>query len=75
MKQAIAYIDGFNLYFGLRSKGWKRFYWLNLQKVAQHLLKPDQTFGPPSTASPTPVPSVPLKPRHPLPHAICNYSR
>ena len=44
MKRVIAYIDGFNLYYGLRSKGWKRFYWLNLQKVAQHLLKPNQTL-------------------------------
>lgn len=42
MQRVIAYIDGFNLYFGLRSKGWKRFYWLNLQKVAQNLLKPGQ---------------------------------
>lgn len=44
MQRVIAYIDGFNLYFGLRSKGWKRFYWLNLQKVAQHLLQPNQTL-------------------------------
>jgi uncharacterized LabA/DUF88 family protein len=44
LKRVTAYIDGFNLYFGLRSKGWKHFYWLNLQKVAQHLLKPDQTL-------------------------------
>jgi uncharacterized LabA/DUF88 family protein len=42
MERVIAYIDGFNLYFGLRSKGWKRFYWLNIQKVAQNLLKPGQ---------------------------------
>ena len=42
MKRVIAYIDGFNLYYGLRSKHWKRFYWLNLQKVAQLLLKSDQ---------------------------------
>jgi uncharacterized LabA/DUF88 family protein len=42
MKRVITYIDGFNLYFGLRSKHWKRFYWLNLQQVAQRLLKPDQ---------------------------------
>lgn len=25
--RVIAYIDGFNLYFGLKSKGWKRYYW------------------------------------------------
>ena len=44
MERVIAYIDGFNLYFGLRSKGWKRFYWLNLQKVAQNLLKRGQVL-------------------------------
>lgn len=43
MKQrVIVYIDGFNLYFGLKSKGWKRYYWLNLQKLVENLLKPDQ---------------------------------
>jgi len=40
--RVIAYIDGFNLYFGLKSAGWKRFYWLNLQAMAQNLLKPQQ---------------------------------
>jgi hypothetical protein len=39
MKRVIAYIDGFNLYFGLREKGWKGFYWLNLRQVALNLLK------------------------------------
>ena len=29
MERVISYIDGFNLYFGLRSKGWRRFYWLS----------------------------------------------
>jgi hypothetical protein len=44
MKRIIAYIDGFNLYYGLRAKGWKRFYWLDLRQVALRLLKPDQTL-------------------------------
>lgn len=44
MKRVIAYIDGFNLYFGLREKGWKRFYWLNLRQVALNLRKPYQTL-------------------------------
>jgi len=42
MERVIAYIDGFNLYYGLRSKGWKRFYWLNLQTLSQQILKPHQ---------------------------------
>jgi len=44
MQRVIVYVDGFNLYFGLRSKGWKRYYWLNIQKIAQNLLKPDQNL-------------------------------
>jgi len=44
MVRVIAYVDGFNLYFGLRSKGWKRYYWLNMQALAQNLLKPGQVL-------------------------------
>ena len=42
MDNVIAYIDGYNLYFGLREKGWKRFYWLNLRRLAELFLKPNQ---------------------------------
>ena len=38
----IVYVDGFNLYFGLKSKRWKRFYWLDLERLAQNLLRPGQ---------------------------------
>jgi uncharacterized LabA/DUF88 family protein len=41
-QRVIAYIDGFNLYFGLKAARWKRFYWLNLQAMAKNLLKQDQ---------------------------------
>jgi len=44
MNRVIVYIDGFNLYFGLKSKNWKRLYWLNLQKLAQNLLSVDQVL-------------------------------
>ena len=44
MPRVIAYIDGFNLYYGLRASRWRRFYWLNLRQVALHLLKPNQTL-------------------------------
>jgi uncharacterized LabA/DUF88 family protein len=44
-ERAIAYIDGFNLYFGLKSKGWRRYYWLNLQALAENLLKPYQSLN------------------------------
>jgi len=41
-ERVIAYIDGFNLYFGLKSKGWRRYYWLNLQALMRNLIKPYQ---------------------------------
>ena len=44
MEKIITYVDGFNLYFGLKSKEWKRYYWLNLAKLSENLLKPDQTL-------------------------------
>ena len=42
MARVIAYVDGFNLYYGLRSKGWRRLYWLDVQRLAENLLKPGQ---------------------------------
>ncbi|HKB85969.1 MAG TPA: NYN domain-containing protein [Ignavibacteriaceae bacterium] len=40
----MVYIDGFNLYFGLKSKAWKKYYWLNLQKSASNILKVNQVL-------------------------------
>lgn len=42
MTRVVAYIDGYNLYYGLRDEQLKRFYWLNLQKLSQQFLKPGQ---------------------------------
>jgi len=42
MIRVISYIDGFNLYFGLRAKGWRKYYWLNLSAMSRALLKPGQ---------------------------------
>ncbi len=42
MERVIAYVDGFNLYYGLRDRGWKRFYWLNIRCLIEGLLKPNQ---------------------------------
>ncbi len=38
--RVIAYVDGFNLYFGLKSKRWRRFYWLDVPALCQSLLQP-----------------------------------
>jgi uncharacterized LabA/DUF88 family protein len=45
MNRVIAYIDGFNLYFGMREKGWRRYYWLDVHCLAQRLLKPHQELA------------------------------
>ena len=37
--RAIVYIDGFNLYFGLKSKRWKRYYWLDMWLLAERLAR------------------------------------
>lgn len=42
MNRVIAYVDGFNLYFGLRSKGWKRYYWIDVPVLIRNLLKFNQ---------------------------------
>jgi uncharacterized LabA/DUF88 family protein len=43
--RVIVYIDGFNLYFGLRDANYRRFYWLNLNAVSQNLLRPGQQLA------------------------------
>ena len=40
-----AYVDGFNLYYGLRSKHLKRLYWLDVAELARRLLKTGQQLA------------------------------
>ncbi len=44
MNRVISYIDGFNLYFGLRAKGWRKYYWLDPAAMTKAFLKPHQQF-------------------------------
>ncbi len=44
MRRVIVYVDGFNLYYGLRSKGWKRYYWLDIRRMAEEILRPSQVL-------------------------------
>src|SRR6266508_127943 len=39
-----AYVDGFNLYFGLKAKHGRKYLWLDLQALAESLLRPEQTL-------------------------------
>jgi hypothetical protein len=40
-RKAIVYIDGFNLYHGLRNKKWAKYYWLNLEKFSKAIIPND----------------------------------
>ncbi len=42
--RVIAYVDGFNLYHGLREKGWRWAYWLNIPILAHLFLKLKQSL-------------------------------
>jgi uncharacterized LabA/DUF88 family protein len=42
--RVITYIDGFNLYFGLREKNWQKYMWLDLVALATSLTKPSQVL-------------------------------
>ena len=41
-EKVITYIDGFNFYYGLKSKKWKRYYWIDPAAMSRALLKPNQ---------------------------------
>jgi uncharacterized LabA/DUF88 family protein len=42
MDRVVAYIDGFNLYFGLKVDHGRKYLWLDLQALVESLLLPDQ---------------------------------
>ncbi|MDR2970868.1 MAG: NYN domain-containing protein [Bacteroidales bacterium] len=41
-QNVIVYVDGFNFYYGLKSKSWRKYYWLDMVKFAEKLLRPHQ---------------------------------
>ncbi len=43
-ERVLAYIDGFNLYYGIRECGKKSLYWLNVQALVDVLLTKDQSL-------------------------------
>lgn len=38
-KRVIFYIDGFNFYYGLKTKGWRKYYWLDCVSFFEKFLK------------------------------------
>ncbi|OQB30267.1 MAG: NYN domain protein [Bacteroidetes bacterium ADurb.Bin174] len=41
-QKVIAYIDGFNFYYGLKDRNWKKFYWLDIVKFIEKNLRSHQ---------------------------------
>jgi uncharacterized LabA/DUF88 family protein len=41
-RKTIVYIDGFNLYYGIRGHGWRHLLWLDLVAFSRRLLVADQ---------------------------------
>ena len=44
MERISVYVDGFNLYYGLKARRWRRYYWLDLRRMSENLLRPNQTL-------------------------------
>ncbi|MEQ8821536.1 MAG: NYN domain-containing protein [Sumerlaeia bacterium] len=44
-KRVIAYIDGFNLYYGMKSASFRRYYWLDFVKLASAFVKSDEALS------------------------------
>lgn len=41
-QRVIVYIDGFNFYYGLRKAPWRKYYWLDIVKLMESFLRPNQ---------------------------------
>ena len=42
MSRVIGYIDGYNLYGGLRQRQWRQFYWIDPYRLIRQLLAPGE---------------------------------
>ena len=41
-QRVAVYVDSLNLYYGLRPRGWHHYYWLDVPRLAQNLLRHGQ---------------------------------
>lgn len=44
-ERVLTYIDGFNLYFGMRDANFRRYFWLNVVEMSRSLLQANQTLA------------------------------
>ena len=42
MTRVVAYVDGFNLYWGMKSRYGRKYLWLDLEALTRRMLKPAQ---------------------------------
>lgn len=42
MQRINVYVDGFNFYYGLKSKEWKKYYWLDIVSFFDSFIQPHQ---------------------------------
>ena len=43
-QRVVVYVDGFNLYYGIKSKRWERHGWIDLHRLSKNLLRNGQTL-------------------------------
>jgi uncharacterized LabA/DUF88 family protein len=43
-RRVVVYVDGFNLYFGLRASKWQRYYWLDVVALSRRLIRQNQVL-------------------------------
>lgn len=41
-QRVIFYVDGFNFYFGLKTKKWRKYYWLDMVQFCSKFVRPHQ---------------------------------
>ena len=41
-QRVIVYVDGFNFYYGLKRTQWKKYYWLDVVKLFESFMRPNQ---------------------------------
>jgi Uncharacterized conserved protein len=41
-QRVIVYVDGFNFYYGLKTPKWKKYYWIDIVKLFEMFMRPNQ---------------------------------
>lgn len=41
-QRVIVYVDGFNFYYGLKAPKWRKYYWIDIVKLFEMFIRPNQ---------------------------------